>query len=53
MDGIAKAKAEGKYRGRKASIDPEEIAALKAEGHGASAIAGKLGIARASVYRVG
>ena len=53
MDGIAKAKAEGKYRGRKASIDPAQIAALKAEGLGATAIAKKLGVARASVYRVG
>lgn len=52
MDGIAKAKAAGKYRGRKRSIDPAEIAALKAQGHGASTIARKLGIGRASVYRV-
>jgi DNA invertase Pin-like site-specific DNA recombinase len=51
-DGIAKAKAAGKYLGRKASIDPAQIAALKAEGHGPSAIARKLGIGRASVYRV-
>lgn len=52
MDGIAKAKAAGKYRGRKASIDPGQIAALKDAGLGASAIARKLGIGRASVYRV-
>jgi DNA invertase Pin-like site-specific DNA recombinase len=52
MDGIAKAKAAGKYRGRKASIDPVQIAALKDAGLGASAIARKLGIGRASVYRV-
>jgi DNA invertase Pin-like site-specific DNA recombinase len=52
MDGIAKAKAAGKYRGRKRSIDPAQIEALKAEGHGPSAIAKKLGIGRASVYRV-
>ena len=52
MDGIAKAKAAGKYRGRKASINPAEIAALKDAGLGASAIARKLGIGRASVYRV-
>jgi DNA invertase Pin-like site-specific DNA recombinase len=52
MDGIAKAKEAGKYRGRKASIDPAQIATLKAEGLGASAIARKLGIGRASVYRV-
>jgi DNA invertase Pin-like site-specific DNA recombinase len=51
-DGIAKAKATGKYRGRPASIDPAQIAALKAEGHGPSAIAKTLGIGRASVYRL-
>jgi DNA invertase Pin-like site-specific DNA recombinase len=51
-DGIAKAKAKGVYRGRKASIAPAQIAALKAEGFGASAIAKKLGIGRASVYRI-
>lgn len=52
-EGIVKAKAAGKYRGRPASIDPAQIAALKADGFGASAIAKKLGIGRASVYRVG
>jgi DNA invertase Pin-like site-specific DNA recombinase len=52
LDGIAKAKAAGKYRGRKVSIDRAQIEALKKEGHGASAIAKKLGIGRASVYRV-
>lgn len=52
-EGIVRAKAAGKYRGRKASIDPAQIAALKAAGLGASAIARKLGIGRASVYRVG
>lgn len=52
-EGIAKAKSEGRYRGRKATIDPGAIATLKAEGLGASAIARKLGIGRASVYRVG
>lgn len=52
MDGIAKAKAAGKYRGRKATIAPEEITALKDKGMGASAIARTLGIGRASVYRV-
>jgi len=51
-EGIVKAKAAGKYRGRPASIDPIQIAALKADGLGASAIARKLGIGRASVYRV-
>jgi DNA invertase Pin-like site-specific DNA recombinase len=52
LEGIAKAKAAGKYRGRPATIDPVKIAALKAEGLGATAIAKKLGIGRASVYRV-
>lgn len=51
-EGIVKAKAAGKYRGRKATIDPAQVATLKAEGLGASAIARKLGIGRASVYRV-
>jgi len=52
MDGIAKAKAAGKYRGRKATIDPAQIAAMKESGMGATAIARTLGIGRASVYRV-
>jgi DNA invertase Pin-like site-specific DNA recombinase len=52
MEGIAKAKAAGKYRGRPATIDPEKIVALKAEGLGASAIAKRMGVSRASVYRV-
>jgi DNA invertase Pin-like site-specific DNA recombinase len=51
-DGIAKAKAEGKYKGRPASIDPSAITLLEAQGLGASAIAKKLGIGRASVYRL-
>lgn len=52
IDGIAKAKAAGVYKGRPASIKADDIAALKAEGLGASAIAKRLGIGRASVYRV-
>src|SRR5207237_927129 len=52
LEGIAKAKARGVYRGRKPSIDPAEIQRLRAEEHlGASAIARRLGIGRASVYR--
>ena len=51
-EGIAKAKAKGVYRGRQASIDPTQIAKLKAEGLGATAIAERLGIGRASVYRL-
>ncbi|MBY8338410.1 recombinase family protein [Alteriqipengyuania sp. NZ-12B] len=50
-EGIAKAKAAGKYRGRKPTIDPGEVKALRARGLGASQIARELKIARASVYR--
>jgi DNA invertase Pin-like site-specific DNA recombinase len=52
MDGIARAKAEGVYKGRPATIDAAKVAKLKAEGLGASAIAKRLRIGRASVYRV-
>ncbi|KQT03174.1 integrase [Rhizobium sp. Leaf391] len=52
MEGIAKAKAEGAYKGRKPSIDAERVLGLVAEGKGASEIAKVLGIGRASVYRV-
>lgn len=51
MEGIAKAKAAGVYKGRPATIDEEAIRGLKADGLGATAIAAKLGVARASVYR--
>ncbi|RYC33626.1 recombinase family protein [Lichenibacterium minor] len=52
LEGIAKAKAEGVYKGRKPSIDVAQVRALGAEGLGATAIAERLGIGRASVYRV-
>jgi DNA invertase Pin-like site-specific DNA recombinase len=52
MEGIAAAKAKGVYKGRPASIEAAEVAALRAEGLGATEIAKRLGIGRASVYRV-
>jgi DNA invertase Pin-like site-specific DNA recombinase len=52
MEGIAKAKAQGVYQGRKASIDAEKVRQLHAAGVGATAIAKQLGIGRASVYRL-
>jgi DNA invertase Pin-like site-specific DNA recombinase len=52
MEGITAAKAKGVYKGRPATIETEEIAKLKAEGLGATEIARRLGIGRASVYRV-
>ena len=53
-EGIAKAKAEGKYKGRKptARARAAEIAALKAGGVRPVEIARRLGIGRASVYRI-
>lgn len=51
LEGIAKAKDAGVYRGRKPTIDVVEIKKLAAEGMGASAIAKHLKVGRASVYR--
>lgn len=50
-EGIAKAKAEGRYKGRPPSVDVEQVRQLKAEGIGPAEIARRLGIGRASVYR--
>lgn len=52
MEGIAKAKAAGVYKGRKPSVDSEAINRLRSEGLGPTEIAKALGIGRASVYRV-
>jgi DNA invertase Pin-like site-specific DNA recombinase len=52
LEGIAAAKGRGVYKGRKPSIDPAEIRRLHGEEQiGATAIARRLGIGRASVYR--
>lgn len=51
MEGIAKAKAAGVYRGRKPSVPVEEVRRLRAEGISPSEISRRLGIGRASVYR--
>ncbi|MGU3546666.1 recombinase family protein [Methylobacterium sp. A52T] len=52
LEGIAKAKVEGVYKGRKPTIDVERIRALAAQGMGATAIAKELNVGRASVYRL-
>ena len=53
LEGIAAAKGRGVYKGRKPSIDPTEVQRLREqEGLGPAAIAKRLGIGRASVYRV-
>jgi DNA invertase Pin-like site-specific DNA recombinase len=53
-EGVARAKAQGKYKGRKptARARAAEIAMLKAGGVRPVEIARRLGIGRASVYRV-
>lgn len=52
LEGIAKAKALGVYKGRKPSVDIAKVRELQAMGVGPTAIAEKLQIGRASVYRV-
>jgi DNA invertase Pin-like site-specific DNA recombinase len=53
-EGVAKAKAEGKYRGRAptARAKANEVRRLHSESVGATEIAKRLRISRASVYRV-
>lgn len=50
-EGIERAKAAGAYKGRKPTVDVEQVRSLRDQGVGATDIATKLGIARASVYR--
>lgn len=52
--GIAKAKAEGKYKGRAptARAKAKEVRTLKASGVGVAEIARRTGVSRASVYRI-
>ena len=52
MEGIARAKARGVYRGRKPSVDPGEVRRLAKEGLRSSEIAKRLGISRSTVWRV-
>lgn len=51
MEGIAKAKAAGVYKGRKPSVPVDVIRQLRQEGVRPAEIAKQIGIARASVYR--
>ncbi len=52
LEGIAKAKATGVYKGRPATINAARVQELKARGLGPSEIARTLKIGRSSVYRV-
>lgn len=51
LEGIAKAKEAGVYKGRKPTVNVEAVKALKVSGKGPAEIAKELGIGRASVYR--
>ena len=53
-EGVAKARAAGKYRGRKptARAKADEVCALAAEGLRPVEVAMRLGISRASAYRL-
>jgi DNA invertase Pin-like site-specific DNA recombinase len=53
-EGVARAKAEGKYRGRAPTAQRKsaEVVQLRAQGVKPEEIANKLGISRASVFRV-
>lgn len=49
--GIEAAKLRGAYKGRPATIDPQQVRELREQGLGATEIARRLQIGRASVYR--
>ena len=53
-EGVAKAKADGRYKGRAptARRQADDVRRLKADGMKPTAIAAHLGIGRASVYRI-
>jgi DNA invertase Pin-like site-specific DNA recombinase len=51
MRGIEAAKAKGVYKGRPPTIRPADVKELRQQGFGATEIAKRLQIGRASVYR--
>ena len=51
-EGIALAKERGAYKGRKPSVDREKVLELHREGVAKAQIAKRLGIGRATVYRI-
>lgn len=52
LEGIARAKKEGRYKGGKPRVNSNYIRELHAAGVGPSEIARKVGCGRASVYRI-
>jgi DNA invertase Pin-like site-specific DNA recombinase len=51
LKGVAKAKAQGIYKGRRKLIRPSKVVELRDCGYGPTEIAQALGISRTSVYR--
>src|SRR5690606_41540213 len=51
-EGIEKAKQRGVYKGRKKSVDRDKVLELHQQGVKKMQIAKKLGIGRATVYRI-
>ena len=51
MEGITRAQAAGRYKGRKPAVDPARVQALRDEGVPAGEIARRLGVARTTVWR--
>lgn len=52
LEGIEKAKAEGRYKGRPITVDGEAIIAALASGDKPTAVAKRFNVARSTVYRV-
>jgi DNA invertase Pin-like site-specific DNA recombinase len=54
LEGVKRARAEGKYKGRQptAMAKTDQVVELHRQGNGAGAIAKQLGISRASTYRI-
>jgi DNA invertase Pin-like site-specific DNA recombinase len=52
LEGIAKAKKAGVYKGRPPSIDAGAVQRLRTDRLGATEIARRLSISRASVHRI-
>ena len=52
MEGIARARARGVYKGRSPVVDAERVRELHAQGLGSVAIAEAVGVSRSTVWRV-